>query len=174
MTEDRQDWNDMTNESIKERRGTFLNVLCILSWVWIGFMVLSTLFTYMGGTEKIEESLYLIEESSASMSSNSNAWAEMMIGDSIEISKRTLANFTTLNFVTIIMYLIGGFSVFLMFQLKKTGYFIYVFYSLALPSIGLYFLGTDLSIVLASALFGYVISIAFIIMYGVNLKRMTA
>lgn len=163
-------WEDETNKSMKERRGSFLNVICILSWVWIGLMLFSTLFTYMNGTDSLEQSLIIMEEASEQAN---NAFVESMMGGSVEMLNNQLENFTVINLSTILFLLIGGLAVYLMFNLKRNGFFLYILYCIAGPVITVMFLGTSQPAVWGLTLDIFV-SIGFIIMYAVNLKRMTA
>ncbi len=166
------DWNDETNYSMKERRGNFLLTLCILSWVYIGLMLLTTGFNYMQGTDELYQSIEVFE--SGEIDTEGNPFAESVIDGSIGMIKQTIEHFEAINLSTMAVLLIGGFSVLLMYNLKKIGFGLYILYSIALPSVSLYFLGTEFQMVLWGAVLGAFVSIAFVIMYGVNLKRMNA
>ena len=48
---------DQTPKSMKEKRGSFLLVLCILSFITIGFGAISVLTNYLRGPESLIESL---------------------------------------------------------------------------------------------------------------------
>ncbi len=169
---DSTDWNDETNLSMKERRGNFLLTICILSWVYIGLMLIMTFFNYLKGTDELEQSLMVLEEGTPGV--EGNPFAETMVDGAMVITERTIENFQGINLSTMAALLLGGLSVLLMFNLKKLGFGLYVLYSIAVPTVSLYFLGADQQITIWTVAASAVVSVAFIIMYGVNLKRMTA
>ena len=165
------DWNDESNQSMSERRGQFLLVLCILSWIGIGMGLITTLFNYSRGTADIEaqldefESLGEVDTGSSLLNSFTDGAKDMAI--------KTIENFQAINLSTLLALLLGGLAVYMMFNLKKTGYYLYILYCLATPAISIYFLGANQAVYL-SVMVGALFSVAFIIMYGVNVKRMTA
>ena len=81
-----------------------------------------------------------------------------------------------INAVCVIICLIG---VLMMWKLKKTGYFIYIIGEIAPPVVSLAFAGHSglgglfESFYMFSMIIGFLFPIAFIIMYGMNLKHMS-
>ncbi len=159
-------WNDETNMSLDERRGTFLKVLCILSWVWIGIQLITNLFSYLGGPEKVVEAKSITEDSLSEL--DDSPFMRSVVEQSLEILDKTIENFNAIYLGNIVGLLIGGLAVYMMFMLKKTGFFLYCVYVGVILFVTVNYLG------FSSAMLDMVISIAFIIMYAVNLKRMTA
>ncbi|MFD1553548.1 hypothetical protein DNU06_07685 [Putridiphycobacter roseus] len=164
---DTNNWEDDSHQSMKEQRGTFLLTLSILSWVWIGIQLISTLFTYMRGPGPLVDSLTLIEDATSEQSLDNPFMASLMEG-SLDTIRKTIENFSAINIGNMIALLIGGLGVYMMFNLKKTGFGLYVLYCAGIAGVNIYFLGGF------SFIFDAFISLAFIIMYGVNLKRMNA
>ena len=60
-------WNDEENQSIDQRRGQFLKVLCVLSWIWIGIQLFSSVVAYVGGPERLMEKKSKAEDDLGSM-----------------------------------------------------------------------------------------------------------
>ena len=179
MTEENlttNNWDNNDNQddfqSMKEKRGPFLLTLCILSWIMIGFSLISTLFTYLGGVEKLEDSVSIMEDQMSEISQASSFGGAMM-ESALEMLEKTIENFSAINISTMLALLIGGLGVYMMFNLKKMGFGLYVLYCIAIPAVSIAFLGSSQAVMMSIGINAF-ISIAFIIMYGVNLKRMTA
>ena len=169
MTENNQviePWNDEENQSIDQRRGQFLKVLCILSWIWIGIQLFSSVVAYVGGPEKLMEAKSEAEDAIGAI--EDTGFMKTIMQEAMIVLDKTIENFNAIHIGNILGLLIGGLAVYLMFSLKKTGYYLYILYVAIVVGVAVNYLG------FASGLMDIVISIAFIIMYGVNLKRMTA
>ena len=164
---DTNNWDDDSHQSMKERRGHFLMTLCILSWVWIGIQLISTLFTYLRGSGQLEQSLSLIEDAT-SESQTDNPFMTSILEGSLDTIRKTIEHFDAINIGNMIALLVGGLGVYMMFNLKKIGFGLYVIYCAGIAGVAIYFLGGY------TFIFDAFISLAFIIMYGVNLKRMNA
>ncbi|MFK8044802.1 MAG: hypothetical protein AB8B72_04865 [Crocinitomicaceae bacterium] len=173
MSENKQEvepWNDEANMTIEDRRGTFLKVLCILSWVYIGLELFSVVFGYIGGREKVLESISLSEDAKAKIT-GSSFWdniARTAVEQSIIVLEKTVENFEQIYLGNFLAIVVGGMAVYLMYILKRNGFYLYILYSVIALGISAYFLGVS------SIQGAAIISLAFIIMYAVNLKRMTA
>jgi hypothetical protein len=161
---------DNTPETMKEKRGTFLLILCILSWIGIGISMISELVTILRGTAAVEKQ---INDTSIAIDQipDNNPMSSMLDGTQ-EMMIKTLENFYEIHIGTVISLLIGLLGVYLMYSLKKAGFYLYLVYCIAGLLIMPMFLGTNW-VVLASLILGGVFSVGFVIMYGVNLKRMT-
>ncbi|MFK8038866.1 MAG: hypothetical protein AB8B74_11285 [Crocinitomicaceae bacterium] len=159
-------WNDEGNASLDERRGTFLKVLCILSWIWMGLQLFSNVSAYFGGPEKLMEAKSDAED--AFGSAEGSGFMKSVLEQAMVVLDRTIENFYAIYLGNIIALLIGVLAVYLMFTLKKIGFFLYVLYAAIAIGVASYYIGA------ATALMDIIVSIAFIIMYGVNYKRMTA
>ena len=162
-------WGD-SPETLKEKRGSFLLVISILSWVFIGFMILSTAISYFTGVEKLQEQIDLSMDQINQ--ETGNAFADSIIQDAIGVMEKSITNFYAIQLSTMISLLIGALAVYLMFQLKKAGFFLYLLYTVMFSAISFYYLGSGMTVWLAQALYIF-FGIAFVILYAVNLKRMT-
>lgn len=136
-------------------RPVFLTVLCILSFIAAGFAVFGyiTVITLMGATSALTSGMETMEgmEGMEGMSALTSAtpsagmtWAYVIVG-----------------FVTTIAALIG---VLKMWKLKKQGFMIYSGASVVSMVMGIVYSGFSV--------FGAIITIAFIVMYYLNVKHM--
>lgn len=149
-----------------QKRPVFLTVLCILTWVGSGIGFLSGLvglFTLSAAQKTYGE----LERA---------AIQETMFGDmpSLEdyIFWTNVSNATTL--LTGALCILGAI---LMFQLKKVGFFLYVggcviAIVVSLMSINVLMPSGLAGFGMIAVVLGAMVSVAFIIMYGVNLKHM--
>lgn len=134
------------------KRPAFLTVICILSFVGIGFAVLGYIgaFALLGMAESAMSSMEgMAEEMGATVTTGPSTgviWAYIVVG-----------------FLTAIVSLIG---VLQMWKLKKMGFTLYAGATVVGMIMGIVYAGVAASIV------GIIISIGFIVMYGLNLKHM--
>lgn len=159
------------DQPIKERRGAFLLVLCVLSWVSLGLAFFSELYALIIGKSGLEKSIDAAYTSKDLFAENS-FFGKFMNGN-LEMLENQLENYTAMHASNILLILTGVLSVYLMFSLKKTGFYLYVIYALGSVAVLPIFTGTSFMVIF-SVITGGVVSIAFIIMYATNLKRMTA
>lgn len=141
-----------TNEAPK--RPVFLTVLCILSFIAAGFGILA----YAGA-------IALAGAASAVVSAASDAAASEGFNTAMSTYSGPSAGmvwaYVIVGFVTT---LVGLFGVIKMWKLKKIGFFLYTGASVASMVMGIIFSGFSAMAV--------VIPVAFIVMYGLNLKSM--
>lgn len=159
------------NESTKEQRGKTLPVLCILSWVSLGFAALSLLFSVFNGPkteeELTEEKINLLSTVNEDTSDQIKVMYEQMINSSQLVND----HHWTLSLVNLGSLLLGFGAVFLMWKLKKNGFYLYLVYSI-IPFVvsSLVMSGLFLGIVL---FFTGIFALLFVILYAVQLKRMS-
>lgn len=136
-----------TNETGK--RPVFLTVLCILSFIAAGFAVIGYIvaFTAMGVVSAGASALEGMEGVTMTQTSGPSigmTWAYIIVG-----------------FVTTLIALFG---VIKMWKLKKMGYYLYVGATVASMVMGIVYSGFGAM--------GLIFPVAFIVMYGLNLKSM--
>lgn len=156
--------------TVKDQRGKTLPVLCILSWVSLGFATISLLLSVFNGPKSEEQ---LMEEKISLLSSVNDDTPDevkLMYEDMIDSTQLVNEYHWTLAGINFVSILIGFFAVFLMWKLKKTGFYLYLAYSI-IPLVvsSMIMDGMFLSIVL---FFTGLFSLLFIILYAVQLKRM--
>ncbi len=155
--------------SMKEKRGTFLLVLCILSWISSGFSVISSLTTLVGGKKGIQDQILEMEDQ---LESADSEFLYSILENALIQLNATLENFFPLQLSLLVISAVGVFSVYLMFNLKKNGFGLYVLYAILSPLITFYFF-RNIPESTTTLIFSLSISAVFIIMYYTNLKRMT-
>jgi hypothetical protein len=136
--------DNVNNEAGK--RPVFLTVICILSFVGIGLAILGyvTALTVMGVA--VSSVSAMAEEAGATVTAGPSTaiiWAYIIGG-----------------FVTALLQLVG---VVQMWKLKKSGFYLYTVAAVIAIVLGFLY---------GSGIGGLIIPVAFIVMYGVNLKAM--
>tara|TARA_B110000046_G_scaffold32077_1_gene34220 strand:- start:375 stop:848 length:474 start_codon:yes stop_codon:yes gene_type:complete len=149
-----------------------LTALCILSWVWMAFSLLSVVTELNTGrlTEAdIREQKIVILESQTPETIEMMPW---VVEESIEMLYISRDNFSTMMIINFVALIFGLIGVFLMFQLRKIGFYMYIGYSIISIAYWLYYF--------SGMTFGWIIisttaifSALFIILYGTQLKKMT-
>lgn len=157
------------------KRPVFLTVLCILSFVTIGFGLMSSILALINGPVSGE----MMDESLTDMYAMLSFYEEQGLTFMVDFIQKTIDSSYYLNnetfylnqalgFIGLVVGLIG---VVFMFQQKKIGYHLYIIYSI-LPVITLYLV---LPLELISTVF-IVVSLffsgIFCLLYGLNLKHM--
>jgi hypothetical protein len=159
------------SETIKEQRGKTLPVLCILSWISLGFIAIFSIISVFSGPKSEEQLMEEKIELLSSLDENAPPEVKMMYEDVIRISKTK--NDYHWHFVVLdLVYLtIGFFAVLMMWRLRKTGFYLYLVYSL-IPFISAFIIMDGPYLIAWSFLIG-IFTLLFIILYTVQLKRMS-
>lgn len=157
----------------EEKKGipTFLKVLCILTFVGAGFGIIGALYSMA----MHEFTMNLMEKSVASSEGNPFMPKGFNATYLETLQKWGMVSYI-LNFVASLLCLFGAI---MMWKLKKSGFYIYILGQI-IPFIAAYGLmggvtsngGMMSGLVLIGQIFGALFSIAFIVMYAVNLKHM--
>lgn len=139
---------------VKAKRPLFLTILCILSFLGIALALVSEVATWF--TIKNQFAMLQMAEESLREAPRHEL---VMRQWSVIIGALTLP-----------VCFIG---VLFMWRLKKAGFYIYTVTELAMPVIGAICLGfSGPAYQTATIIMGAIVSIAFVIMYGFNLKHM--
>lgn len=162
---------DQTYEQGPAKRPVFLKVLCILTFVSCGLSFISAIYGLLTVKQQ-EESIKLMmrlqqnDDMPELLSNMQGGLAKMM-------EWTTTANYLSLGNVFICFA-----GAMLMWRLKKPGYFIYIFGQILpfISLVGMYSAVQDVPLLgfsmIIGGVFAAIFAIAFIIMYGVNLKHM--
>jgi hypothetical protein len=154
------------DEQQPQKRPVFVTVLCILTWIGSGITLLSGLFGFF--TVQMAEKTYSELDKAAAITT------EFGTLPSLEdyIYWTNISNIS--NVLVGILCIVGAI---LMFQLRKVGFFLYIAGCVIAMIVG--FLSIQVlmpsgfsGIGMIGVVLGALISIAFIVMYGVNLKHM--
>lgn len=161
-------------EKARSRRPDFLTVLCILTFLGSSFGLINAVTNYINadvltelGKEGIEKSK---EQVNSELSGSEHKIADKVLsGASAMLDPVKLKQNYLLSFVSNLLTLAGGF---LMFRLRKTGFWLYVAGTAILVVTPVVIFGAS-NILSLGIMLGYgVIGILFIILYYLNLKHM--
>src|SRR5690606_35161790 len=120
-------------------------------------------------TEQIDEAMLQMEEASAEMDEEVSGFMSSIFESSVTMLQETLANFWTIQLVTLLSIILSLLGAFLMFRMKKIGFHVYVISKIVGLSVMLFYTYSWM-IGATYGIFG-VLTLAFIIMYAVNLKH---
>jgi len=155
--------NDMMN--VQGERPTFVTVLTIFTFVISGIMLLSSLYSFISydeiATQKgIDDVVVMYAEKG--MDANIIDAVELFGTESIE-------NHNLFSIISILSCLLSLFGAYMMYNMKKLGFHLYVTSKI----IGLIPIAILTSSIIVGAYYGFLgfLTLAFIIMYGVNLKH---
>lgn len=155
---------EIAENTIPKQRPVFLTVLCILTFCGAGFAIISSLF-----------SILTFGQLENSMSEMNNAFSDTGMGVDFVNSYRWMKISYVLNLVGALLCLAGALF---MWKLKKFGFYIYIL-GQVLPIIGSFMTMNSMFNNSIFANFGVIVMfigmlfpLAFIIMYGLNLKHM--
>jgi hypothetical protein len=163
--------NDLTTEAPK--RPTMLTILCILS-------LLFNLFALWGGyktaftdapTRDLEEARAKLDEAMEQMGEEAGAGFATFAESTIDMHEHRVENAKPLGYTGIALALLSLGAVWLMWNLKKMGFWAYLVASVAGLIPDALWLGGGSAAVVALAMMS-VITLVFVILYAVNLKHM--
>jgi hypothetical protein len=146
-----------TTTAVTAKRPTFLTVLCILSFVAAGISIVASVLGFVG-MQAAEGMMGSVEASMENMSTLPGMEEAAALWQYAKLLLIVGVGCTVLALVGVIM----------MWKLKKTGFYLYTAAQL---------IGIIVPVVLVGMVgmswLGLVFSIAFIVMYGLNLKHMS-
>ena len=153
-------------------RPVFLTIICILSYVGLGMNILNGLIgaffgrvtllfaPFMKSLMEEEIDLDHLPEGFRRLAENSRS-----------VVQKAMEYATTMSLLAVVLYVIALFGVINMWQLKKTGFYLYTGAKIFILLIPFMFLGFNFFSYLAFAINGFFV-LLFIILYAVNLKHM--
>jgi uncharacterized membrane protein (DUF106 family) len=156
------------------KRPTFLKVLCILSFISIGFSTISSVGSLIGGPEDkeamIEQKAEMMEATSELRENGMNALAEIM--EQIQRMSESLNDhFYAMTLVSLLIVIIGFFGVFFMWKGKRIGFHLYIVYNLV--GLGnLYLFVSPSDVPTFAVIWSLLLSTVFILLYSRNLHWM--
>lgn len=145
----------IVSESVK--RPDFLSILCVLSFIWSGFVLLCLLFClfFSGLLFNLMEKMLMGADGMPTL----DVAQQQAIQSIINLGK---GSFAAIIAISMIGYMTSLLGVFKMWRMQKWGFYIYTIVN----GIGIVFN------LLSGAYFMLMISVAFIVMYAMNLKHM--
>jgi len=164
---------DITQVVLQKKRPTFITVLCILSLIGSGgFGLLQPLYQYVTFDKTYPEKIAQIEEGIEKMEDagmDSGFFYDMAVNGLIALEK-TAENLVPMTAANILFALFSLLGVFLMFKLKKNGFYLYSVVNLFWMLVPIYFIGIEMGMM--TLVFAGSITVLFVILYAVNLKHM--
>jgi hypothetical protein len=158
---EQQNMDQVNQVAETKKRPKFLTVLCILSFVGIGFAIISSIINLINFQSNIE-TLQSLQGTSSLLGEE--------LGNTIDALVEWGRTIYLINLISAFICLAG---VFMMFKLKKTGYFIYIIGEIAPAIASFALMGGFGPLGPFAMIMGLIFPIAFIIMYGLNLKHMS-
>ena len=146
--------NPFETQATRAKRPTFLTVLCILTFIGSGWGVLGSIFNFFTA-DVINGDLYMETYNS-------------MVGDIESDPYGLTQSIVDMNLVLSLISLLGAI---LMFNLRRIGFFLYTAAQILMLFVMPYFAGFGFLTLVQMTLSG-IVTLAFVIMYAVNLKHM--
>lgn len=155
------------------QRPTLLTIICILSFIgglWGALDGLRTGFTDKAQTD-LAEARTIMEESMAQLQGQGSPFAQKLMEEGIAMSEKIAEHAKPLGITALVLSLLSLYGVWLMWNLRKQGFWYYTLAAILGVLVPLYFLGFSMVAVMGLG-FGAFVSILFIVLYAVNLKHM--
>ncbi|MFA9370578.1 MAG: hypothetical protein ACERIH_02625 [Labilibaculum antarcticum] len=163
---------NVTTIEVPKKRPTFLTVLCILSFIGSGFLLGATTYQYFTFEKNYPEQMGNFQSTLEMFSDagTESGFAYESIENQMIVLEKTSQNLGMISGVNILFAILSLLGVFLMFKLKKNGFYLYSGANLFWLLVPLVLVDFEASMM--NALFLGLFTILFIIMYAVNLKHM--
>lgn len=172
MSENYTDMNQEVQEN--KKRPVLLTVLCILSFIVVGFGFLGILFSIIGGKpspEQIESTYNVSIQAADDMRDRQIIWVAEILEQGADLVAYQQHRYWSVLLINILTMTTGFIGVLFMFKGRKLGFHLYIIYNLL--SIGGTFLIVPSHMVpLPSVIMNLVVSGLFIFLYSLNLKWM--
>lgn len=166
--------NDINTSTmgIAPARPTLLTVICIISFIIGAWGVISGVRSVTTDqTAALTEARQKMEEARAQLGDQADGMAGRMMDSAMELTERAAENAKPMGIAGIVLALISLFGVWQMWNLKKSGFWLYLLAAIGGLVVPVAYLGGSM-MALASVGFVGFFSIIFIILYAVNLKHM--
>ncbi len=157
------------------KRPTFLTVLCILSFIGGAWGVIGGIINMAAGNDSAAVAEMSAEMDQAQAELGDDA-ASQIAGDMMnaagDFAVKAAENAKSIGIANIVLSLLSLAGVWMMWNLKKTGFYVYTVATICGLAVPLIFLGVNLMSMLSVGI-GGLFGVLFIILYGVNLKHMS-
>jgi hypothetical protein len=164
----------MEDQTVKINRPTFLTVLCILSFVGLGWDLLNSLVSIIWGTI-LSPFLSFIQtqmETGLNEASTADPAAAFFIQNFVEAAMKLIENLPLIGALFLICDGIALAGVILMWKLKRLGFYLYSGAKVVLIFVPLMVIGSNLlSTIMSICIF--IGAALFITLYAVNFKHLT-
>ncbi|MBN2595832.1 MAG: hypothetical protein JXR82_03500 [Marinifilaceae bacterium] len=158
---------EIVDSNPKQRPG-LLTTLCILTFIGSGFGILNNIFGMIMSPLKNLLDPELFE---TALDNVHDDFARKFVEQALEIGQKALQHIFEISLTQFILYVASLTGAILMFQLKKTGFYIYSAAQVLLLFVAPVFIGFNLFVNIG-ILFGSIFTILFIALYAINLNKM--
>lgn len=159
---------EQNNTNTAPARPTFITVLCILTWI-------GCLFGLFGAIGNIGAGAVVSKMEAPAVQSSGNAELDASLSKVADAASSMTKYMSLIGWVSLVCVLLCAFGAFWMWKLKKTGFYIYTAGEL-IPVILSFALlggmGAGGGIMASLGILMAIIPVAFVVMYGLNLKHM--
>jgi hypothetical protein len=163
-------------ESENQKRPAFLTILCVLTWIVSAWVIMSVPFNYYFSSHETASTFQSsINDAMSQMAETDPESAEMVEGFMMDLSdmlSNGIKNAAWIAITDLLVAILSAFGAFLMFKLRKPGFWIYVLAKVGGIASVLAFLGVNIVTMGAASLAGFV-GLIMVIMYGINRKYMS-
>ncbi len=159
--------------SAAPQRPTLLTILCILSFlfgIWGLWGGVQSAFTDKPQRD-LEKTRADVEKTMGSVEGPGAELAAKMTEEAIAMAEKSVEKAKPIGYTNIIIALLSLLGVWLMWNLKKNGFWLYTLATVAGLITPFIFLGGGMMMMLGVGFLG-VISLIFVVLYGINLKHM--
>lgn len=170
-----EEYKDIDEEiQANKKRPVLLTVLCILSFIVVGFGLLGVLFSLISGqpsAEEIESAYNQMIQMSGDMRDKQMTTIAQLLEQGAELTMYQQQRYWSVLSINALTMITGFIGVLFMFKGKRLGFHLYIIYNLL--SIGGTFLIVPSEMVpMVSVIMNLVLSGLFIFLYSLNFKWM--
>lgn len=154
----------------QKKRPVFLTVLCILSYIGLGWGMFSSLINLIASQFLSSFSPFfhkLVEYTKRPSRFPGGGKVEEMF----DFIQNIIDNAFTMNLAALFLSLLALFGVLMMWRLKMAGFYLYLGAKIFIVSIPIMFLGMNGIVVFLTAINGFIAGI-FIILYALNIRHL--
>lgn len=160
------------NTTAPAKRPTLLTVICIISFIMGAWGIFGGIQSMTQDGDVVLQKAYEADaEARAQLGEQAEGLAGRLMDSAMEVTENSVKNAKPIGISGIAFSLLSLFGVWLMWNLRKNGFWLYLIASIAGIITHLYFLGGGMASLLALGVTGF-FTLLFIILYAVNLKHM--
>lgn len=153
-------------------RPTLLTVICIIAFILGAWGIFSGVRTItQDPIEVMAKAQADMEQARADLGDNAEGMAGRFLDSAMEVTEKAVANAVPIGVAGIILALISLLGVWQMWNMRKSGFWLYLLAAVGGLIVPLVFLGGSILAILSVGIGGF-ISLVFIILFAVNLKYM--
>lgn len=169
-----EQYTELNERQEKNKRPVLLTVLCILTFIWVGFGILAVLFSIIGGppsADEIDAAYNQLIQMAGEMRDKQIDWLADAIEQSAEVSVYQQHRYWSVLSVNALIAGTGFIGTLFMFKGKRLGFHLYIVYNL-LSVGGAFLIAPTHMVSMASVIMNLIISGLFVFLYSLNLKWM--